>query len=667
MDGTGRAGVTSGDSIARKQRKLTETSKFGMGWRRWAGIAMALALTAPITNFAPAREVVQPLPSPESLRLNAALATLARDPRNVDALIEAGEAASAMGDPEAALGFFRRADQISGGNAKIKGGMASAMVLEGNPVAALPLFDAAIGAGAAPESIAADRGLAYDLVGDTARAQAQYALAMKGGADDDLLLRMAVSQAIAGNAKASEETLMPMLRKQDKPAWRTRAFTLAILGDTKEAVKISNTILPSELAESVAPYLRYMPRLTPSQQAAAVILGKFPRASEIGREDAKIAAYQRGTPARATVASADASLVPQGDALGSSESRARNAAKAARVAQAERVAPPDPKPAIERTTGELPPVDDAPATLVRQAAAPTPATSPQRVADATPAPSATPATAEVATSAASPLPNATASERLAAMAPASSTAAPGFDLARVPTSSPAGPSQPVPRDIPSPANILDTAEGRTPPPASATASPAMSAATQTGSVVSATPPASVGSTPSSASSAAAVPATQQVERVSLAEVFADLGRPSTQAVPVSGAVDLRRIEPARPAPEPDPTELAAAKAAAEKKAAEARKPAPPSHPSRIWVQLGVGRDTKAIDYDWRKWSRSSAALFKGQQAHITEMGRTNRILAGPFESQKAARTFLDDAEKEGFEGAFVWTSPAGQVVDALGN
>jgi tetratricopeptide (TPR) repeat protein len=646
--------------MAGSDEKLTEARNFGKKRSSWAAMAVALALAAPVGPGALAREVVQPLPSREALRLNAALGTLARDPRNIDALIEAGEAASAMGDPEAALGFFRRADQISGGNAKIKAGMASAMVLQGNPVAAFPLFDEATRAGATPLSIAADKALAYDLVGDTARAQAQYAIAAKSGMDDDLRLRMAISQAIGGDAKASEDTLMPLLRKQDKPAWRTRAFTLAILGDTKEAVKISNTILPSELAESVAPYLRYMPRLTPAQQAAAVMLGKFPRASEIGRDDAKIAAYQRSLPQRTTLAAADTPLVPQGQALGNADSRTRNAAKAARTAAAERVAPPDPKPTIERTTGELPPVDEPRSTPVRQVAVastplPTPAPTPvQKVAQATPAPQPT-----VTASSSAPAPiTATPPVRQTAMAPATSTAGPGFDLAKMPGAATPSAAQ----DIPSPANILDTAEGR--PPVAASTAPAV---TQMGTVASA-------ATQSSAGSVAETPATRAGEKVSLSEVFADLGRPSTQVAPISGAVDMRKIEPARPAPEPDPAEIAAAKAAEAKKLAEAKKaadakkakPAPPSHPSRIWVQLGIGRDTKAIEYDWRKWSRASASLFKGQQPHISEMGRTNRILAGPFDSQKAAKGFLDNAAKEGFSGAFVWTSPAGQVVDALG-
>jgi len=110
---------------------------------------------------------------------------------------------------------------------------------------------------------------------------------------------------------------------------------------------------------------------------------------------------------------------------------------------------------------------------------------------------------------------------------------------------------------------------------------------------------------------------------------------------------------------------ACAKLADGKLDAKAGKKALPSHPSRIWVQIGVGRDTSAIAFDWRKFVKQAPALFKGRTAYISDMGRTNRILAGPFESQKAASTFLAAAKKADFGSAFIWTSPAGQVVDPI--
>ncbi len=180
-------------------------------------------------------------------------------------------------------------------------------------------------------------------------------------------------------------------------------------------------------------------------------------------------------------------------------------------------------------------------------------------------------------------------------------------------------------------------------------------------------------------------------------------------MPASGAVDIRLITPAAPPPprvqlpkvdedksaDPKardvvPVEAAEAKAADKKagdakskaaaakaaaaKAAEAKakadaeakaKAKKPSHPSRIWVQIGVGRDKSAIAFDWRRYTRENAALLKGYSPYVSEMGRTNRVLIGPFATQKAANVFLADAKKQGFSDALPWTSPAGQVVDPL--
>jgi hypothetical protein len=139
--------------------------------------------------------------------------------------------------------------------------------------------------------------------------------------------------------------------------------------------------------------------------------------------------------------------------------------------------------------------------------------------------------------------------------------------------------------------------------------------------------------------------------LSLADAFRDLGAPSTGAAPVAaGAVDVRRIAAARP--KPDPTKVAP-------------KPAPPSHPSRIWVQLGIGRDKGALTTDWKRMSGKNAALFKGRKAYVSDMGQTNRMLVGPFDSTAQANKFVADLRGAGIGGCYVWTSPAGQVVDTL--
>ncbi|MFN5243927.1 MAG: tetratricopeptide repeat protein, partial [Novosphingobium sp.] len=237
--------------------------------------------------------VVQPLPGGPGMQLNAALIKLARNPRDVDALIEAGKASAAIGDAEAAMGFYRRADQLQPANANIKAGLAGAMVMAEDPYGAIPLFEAAERIGPVDPRLLSERGLAYDLVGDNELAQRYYRQALSVGPDDETLRRLALSQAISGDRRGMEVTLSPLLQKQDKAAWRTRAFAFAILGLATEAESIARANLPEAAAGGMVAYLRYMPRLTPAQQAAAANLGHFPRAAEIGRDDPRIAAFVR--------------------------------------------------------------------------------------------------------------------------------------------------------------------------------------------------------------------------------------------------------------------------------------------------------------------------------------------------------------------------------------
>ncbi len=283
-----------------------------------AGFAVPLAAQA--GDAAMSRAVVQPLPPAGVEDLNAALMRLARNSRDLDALIDAGNASLQLNDIDAAIGFFGRADELSPGNPGVKLGLAGAFVRSERPIEALRMFDQAEQAGASTAAIAQDRGLAYDLVGDPASAQAQYARALAVRQSDELVRRMALSQAISGDRVAFEKTLYPLLERRDLAAYRTRAFALAILGDEGEAVAIAEAVMPAELSAQMTPYLRYMKRLTKAQQAAAGNLGVFPRAAQIGRDDPRIAQYSGGNagasgPA-AAARNADARLAPQGEPLG---------------------------------------------------------------------------------------------------------------------------------------------------------------------------------------------------------------------------------------------------------------------------------------------------------------------------------------------------------------
>ena len=83
------------------------------------------------------------------------------------------------------------------------------------------------------------------------------------------------------------------------------------------------------------------------------------------------------------------------------------------------------------------------------------------------------------------------------------------------------------------------------------------------------------------------------------------------------------------------------------------------------MQLATGRDKQALGFDWRKLNREEAEVLRNRKGFTSAWGQTNRLLTGPFESEAAANGFLGQLRRAGVGGSFVWTSPAGQVVDAL--
>lgn len=587
----------------------------------------ALALALGWASTAVTQPVVQPLPTGESRALNMALARVAANPRDANALIDAGNAALGMNDIDAAIGFFTRATQVAPLDVRAAGGLAGAHLRNEDPYTAITLFNDAERSGPLSSALLAERGLAYDLVGDNATAQRYYRLA--GPNNDEAVRRLALSLAISGDRRGSEAALSPLMVRQDKSAWRIRAFSLAILGDEAQAVSIANATMPAALASGIAPYLRYMRQLTRAQQAAAANLGHFPRASEIGRDDPRIAQYSSPS-ARAPATGPDAGLIPSGQPFGASGSaRARGTlqaparptraerrqqerdardARAAQERQArqdrsrppERVRPPEPVVAVSTTPP--PPSTLAPSrSATRPPAAPTPAApvaSRPTLAVAAPAPSA-------------PRP---------AASPSSPVAVPGFTLSPSASSGPPAmnapvASSPAPARVGPPATLVDAAPtAAAPPPA----------------------PAPVAAPPSRSP--------EPPRPRSMAEAFGDLGRPAASIVPAPGAVDIRRVAAPRPA---------------------VAKPAVPAHPSRVWIQIATGRNKQALGFDWRRMTKDDAALFRARKPYVTAWGQTNRLLTGPFETEAAANAFLTQLRRADIDGAFLWTSPAGQVVDAL--
>lgn len=539
------------------------------------GVSAVALFPAPVSaqtaDVPPSRAVVQPLP-PEGIDdLDQALKQLAKDPHDVDALIGAGNASLKLNDVDAAIGFLGRADELSPGNPRVKVGLAGAFVNSKRPLEALRLFDEAEKAGASTLSLAADRGLAYDLVGDPLDAQDQYRKALSVRGNDEVIRRLALSQAISGDQAAFEKTLYPLLVKRDFAAYRTRAFGLAILGHEEDAVKIVDAVMPKAMAAQMTPYLRYMRRLTKAQQAAAANLGEFPRAAQIGRDDPRIAQYiaQRQSVAVSAKPPIDTSLTPAGEPLGPKLAKSVPRRRADRTSNMQA----DAKPAASSL-----------AAVVERQASPAPAA----------AASANQAELPPVTRSAAPIP--------------SSPARPTFDLATV------AKPEVAPVALPSQESTPPVAAQPVPPPA-----------------------------PSSAPSPVPPPAR-------VADAFAAFAKEKPKP-DLNGAVDISVIKPPREKP-------------LEPAAKPVVKPEPPRNPSRVWVQVATGRNRKALAFDWRKMIRKNVDLLGKMQPYVAKWGQTNRLLTGPYPSEKAALDAVKALKKAG-QDSFTFTSSAGEEIESL--
>jgi Flp pilus assembly protein TadD len=211
---------------------------------------------------------------------NAALAdsmrTLAKEPKNMSALIAAGRASLELGDFQAAAGFFGRAEESYPQSPMPKIGMGATMTMSGDPSSALTYFSRASALGAPASMLALDRGMAYDLLGQQSQAQAQYRMAMVGVQADEARRRLALSLAISRDIKGAAATIEPLLARRDPESLRVNAFVLALAGDREGARRTIDAAMPGTGAQ-FEPFFRLLPVLNPREKAAAVHLGEFPK------------------------------------------------------------------------------------------------------------------------------------------------------------------------------------------------------------------------------------------------------------------------------------------------------------------------------------------------------------------------------------------------------
>ncbi len=240
----------------------------------FVGLALALSsVQAPAQTSTAQRGYMQR--ETPSAALARHIRVLATSPRDFMALIGAGRAAVALGDTQAAVGFFGRAEEISPRSPLPQAGMGAAMAVDGDATGALGYFSRAQQLGASIVIIGADRGLAYDLLGRHAEAQADYRAAMLGNDADEARRRLALSLAITGDKAGALETLAPLSARGDSGAARSRAFVLALSGDLQGARRSLDLAMPGSSVR-MAPFLAKLPSLRSDQKAAAVNLGIFP-------------------------------------------------------------------------------------------------------------------------------------------------------------------------------------------------------------------------------------------------------------------------------------------------------------------------------------------------------------------------------------------------------
>ena len=234
--------------------------------------AVILAFVGVVLAAVPAQAQYAESPA-DSLARNMKL--LGASPRNFDALVAAGRAALAMGDAQAAAGFFGRAEEVWPASPLPQAGMGAALAHDGDGQGALQYFARAVQRGATQSMIGAERGLAYDLIGQHALAQADYRAALAGRDGDEARRRLALSLAITGNKAEALSLLGPLMARGDAAGARCRAFVLALSGDLAGARAAIEARMPGASAQ-MAYFFSKLPALGSHQKAAAVNLGIFP-------------------------------------------------------------------------------------------------------------------------------------------------------------------------------------------------------------------------------------------------------------------------------------------------------------------------------------------------------------------------------------------------------
>lgn len=562
-------------------------------------------------------------------QLSRNLRSLAENPKSLHALMGAGTAALKLGDAQAAITFFARAEQQAPRDGRIKMWIGSALVQMQQPISAMRFFREAAGLGVAEAEIAGERGLAHDISGNPAAAQRDYRLALQRGSDPEVTRRLALSLGISGQREAALQLLEGQLLRRDPAAERSKALILAMTGDSDGAARAVQARMPGPQAAAMTSFLARLPLLTPAERALAVHLGVFPGDARTAPPQT-YAAFQptlnAGAPdtskpslARRTPPPEPVSTEPR--RRPGTDSAARTASPGSRSA---------PESAFSWSRGTLTP------SRSRAAPAATPQ-APQPKPPVQSAARAAPAEPQVQ--------------------PPQATVVARSEPARQPVATQPAPAQPV--------AATPALPKWTPPPARQavpqTARPLELAGVQTGigGAAAATPAA-----PAPQTDRFDADATLAALSATVASLAAD--QPEVEEKRAAKPLAAKPPEKKPAAQKPAPEKKAPEKKAVEKKAPEKKAAAkkPPAEPSRHWVQVAGGADKAALPREYARLKAKAAKLLGGKTAWTTPLRATNRLLVGPFKTSAEAQAFVNELAKAELS-AFAWTSEAGQKIEKL--
>lgn len=606
--------------------------------------ALLLATAAPLPVAAQSGAIVQSVTTPNADRLSEQMRILGRSPNDVTALIEAGRLSGKLGDTDAAMQFLARAEKVAPSDPRIRAARGVALVGMERPGEALALFNSAERAGVAMTPYLAERGLAYDLLGQGALAQADYRQALRAGEDDEVTRRLALSLGIDGNLAEATKVLNPLLLKNDRAAWRVRAFTLAMAGDAAGADKITASMLPG-FASSLSPFFRRLPQLAGADRAFAVHFGRLaPTPERIA--DARLAP-PLPAPVRTTAPVAVAAVTPTPAPAAVRQPSAAERRRQAVTEQARRTAEIQAQQLAQARADETARRES----LARATAQKAAQAQREREAQQLAAQQAEQARIAEATRLEAERVAARQAEerRIAAAALAerdrqAQAAPPPVQVAAAPVPVPDRPAATPPatptvasaarsdsnddvlariiRNLDIPASEL----GVGPPPAP-------------------TPvPASVAAFAADAAAARKAAAQREAD-ARVAEAAEAKKQAAARAAAAKKAADAKKLADEKKAEAAEAAKLAAAKRA---------------DPERHWVQVAGGANVAGLPAAWAIMAAKAPAL-KGRQAWTTPLRATNRLLTGPFKTDDEAQAFVNTLRKSGVQ-AFAFTSEVGQKV-----